>query len=245
MKKFAAGIILAFSAALSYGSDQPKDLEPRTPFRVPLARIAIAFDEETKGHNRVRITLDESGSYAVIAPGDDMFVKKGRRGDETTVYKESSEKAYQLSDFEARQISAVCRTLVTTLGEFENALKNQTWGRLLYLDSYFPRFLRGFHVMICAAKSSTEALPRSALVSEDDYDVSVNSPKSDARIKMWRSNDDNIVKLRIAAGELSHQTKQWQKKELDNSKRNPEFSYSTDFDRAFAAFVRNYLGRPH
>jgi len=245
LKKLAASLILAFSAALSYGSDLPPEgLEPRTPFRIPLAKIAIAFDDETRGHNRVRISFDESGSYAIIAPGDDMLVKKSRRGDETTVYKESPEKAYQLSDFEAKQISAVCRTLISTLGEFENALKNQAWGRLLYLDAYFPRFLRGFHVMICAAKGSTEALPRAALVSENEYDVSVNSLKSDARVNMWRSSDDNIMKLRIAARELAHQTKEWQKKELDNSKRNPEFSYSTEFDRAFTSFVRNYFGRP-
>ena len=244
MNKFAVSLILALSASLSYGSDQPPEgLEPRTPFRVPLARIAITFDEASRGHNQVRISFDESGSYAVIAPGDDMFVKKGRRGDENTVYKESAEKAYQLSDFEAKQISAVCRTLISTLGEFESALKNQAWGRLLYLDAYFPRFLRGFHVMICAAKGSTEALPRAALVSESDYDASANSPKSDARINKWRSNEDDIMKLRIAARELAHQTKEWQKKELDNSKRNPEYSYSTEFDRAFTAFVRNYLGR--
>jgi len=216
---------------------------PRTPFRIPLARIAVAFDEETRGYNQVRISFDESGSYAIIAPGDDRFVRVSRRGDENTVYRESPEKAYQLSDFEAKIISDVSRTLISALNEFENSLKNEAWGRLLYLDSYFPRFLRGFHVMICAAKGSTEALPRSALVSEDDYDVSTSSPKSDVRVNMWRSSEDNIMKLRIAARELAHQTREWQKKELNNSKRNPEFSYSTDFDRAFTAFVRNYLGR--
>ena len=244
LKKLAASFILAFSTALSYGSDLPQaGLESRTPFKIPLAKITIAFDEQTKGYNQVRVSFDESGSYAVIAPGDDKLVKKGKNSDETVTYKEIPEKAYQISDFEAKQIGAVCRTLVPTLGEFENSLKNQAWGIVLFLDAYFPRFLRGFHVMICAAKGSVEALPRSALVSEDDYDVSENSPKSDMRVNMWRSSDDNIMKLRIAARELTHQTKEWQKKELDNSKRNPEFSYSTEFDRAFTAFVKNYLGK--
>lgn len=245
MKKLAASLIIAFTAALSYGDDLPaENLEPRTPFKIPLAKIAITLDEESKGYNQVRVSIDESGSYAVIALGDDIFVKKSKQGNESTVYKESPEKAYQLSDFEAKQISAVCRTFIATLGEFENSLKNQAWGKILYLDAYLPRFLRGFHVMICAAKGSIEALPKSALVSEDDYDASENSLKSDSRVNTWRSHDDNIIKLRISARELAHQAKEWQKKELDNSKRNPEYSYSTEFDRAFTAFVKNYFGRP-
>ena len=243
MKLLAVGfLILAFFAALSYGKEEPEGLLRRTPFKIPLARITVIFDEETRGYNRVRINFDESQSHTIIARGDDMFVRRTKHGGDTTVYRETPEKAHQLSDFEAKQISRACRTLTAALEEFEKALKNEEWGKCLYLDAYFPRFLRGFHVMINAARNSSDALPRSSLVLEDDYDVSINSPKSDARINMWRGDSENIMKLRIAAKELAHHTKEWRKKELDNSKRNPEYSHSTNFDRAFTSFVRNYFG---
>jgi hypothetical protein len=243
MKLLAVGLILTFYAALSYGDDPPPEkLERRTPFRIHLAKISVAFDEQTRGHNQVHITFDESQSYAVIAPGDDMFVRKNRYGNQTTVYSEIPEKAYQLSDFEAKQISRVSKGFISTLEEFEKSIKNGDWGKCLYLDAYFPRFLRGFHVMICAAKGSREALPRNALVMEGDYDVSLNSKKSDTRVNMWRESSDKTMKLRIAARELAHHAREWQKKELDNSKRNTEYSYSSDFDRAFTSFVKNYFG---
>jgi hypothetical protein len=214
-------------------------LAPRTPFRVPLARINIVFDEERRRYNRVRIFFDESGAHSIIAPGDDALV---RRNGETTIYRELPGLTFQLSDFEAQTINQVCRTFVNTLQEFENILRTQNWGRALYLDSFFPRFLRGFHVMICAAKDSPEALPRSALVREEDYDVSLNSPKSDVRINMWQTDRDRIMKLRISTQELIHQTRRWQREELTNSRRDPNLSYSGDFDRAFTSFVRNYFG---
>jgi len=50
------------------------------------------------------------------------------------------------------------------------------------------------------------------------------------------------MKLRIAAKELAFQAKQWQKKELNNSKRTPELSYSDGFDQAFTSFVKIYFG---
>jgi hypothetical protein len=214
-------------------------LAPRTAFKVPLARLNIAFDNERKKYNQVKVYFDESEAYTVIAPGDDMLVKKSG---EATVHRELPQTTYFLSDFEARAISQVCRTFVATLEEYESIMKNKNWGRALYLDSFFPRFLRSFHVMICAAKDSPEALPQAALVRDEDYDVSLYSPKSDARIKMWQTDKDRIMKLRISAQELIVQTKAWQSSELNNAKRNPELSYSGEFDRAFTSFVRNYFG---
>jgi hypothetical protein len=236
-------LILAVAGA-AYGGDGDNDsaapaLAPRTAFKVPLARINIAFDNDRKKYNLVKIYFDDSEAYTVIAPGDDMAVKKNG---EATVHRELPQVSYLLSDFEARAINQVCRTFVATLEEYENIVKTGNWGRALYLDSFFPRFLRGFHTMICAAKDSPEALPQSALVRDEDYDVSLNSPKSDARIMMWQTDRDRIMKLRISTQELIAQTKAWQSGELTNSKRNPELSYSGEFDRAFTSFVRNYFG---
>ena len=240
-------LVLVLSiVALSYGNDgavvadaSSVQLAPRTPFRVPLARINVAFDNERQRHNQVKIYFNDSGEHYIIAPGDDSHV---RRNGQVIVYREQQGRTFLLSDFEATTISQVCRTLISTLEIFENILRTEDWGRARYLDSYFPRFLQSFHVMICAAKDSPEALPRSALVREEDFDVSLNSPKSDARINMWQTDKDRIMKLRIAAQELIAQTKKWQNVELNNAKRNRDLSYSGDFDRAFTSFVRNYFG---
>ncbi|MDR2577501.1 MAG: hypothetical protein LBC70_01635 [Chitinispirillales bacterium] len=246
LKRFLSCLAILFAAAISYGNDPAPPnaqsqtaLMPRSPFRVPLARINITFDPERRQYNQVRIFFDESGAYSVIAPGDDMQVN--RRG-QTTVYREQAGRTFQLSDFEAQTINQVTRTLIATLEIFESILRNEDWGRALYLDAFLPRFLRGFHVMICAARDSPDALPRAALVREDDFDASLNSPKSDARIRMWQTEKDRIMVLRITTQELITQAKRWQRLELNNSKRNRELSYSGDFDRAFTAFIRNYFG---
>jgi len=236
-------IICAAAAVTGDGGDglAPADatVAPRMPFKVQLARINISFDRETSKHDQVKIYFDETDAHAVIARRDDMQVA---RNGQTTVHRELPQQAYMLSDFETRTIAQVNRTLITTLEEYENIIKTRNWGRALYLDSFFPRFLRSYHVMICAAKDSPEALPRGALVRDEDYDVSLNSPKSDARVTMWQTDKDRIMKLRISTQELIIQAKKWQKDELNNLKRNPELSYSGEFDRAFTSFVRNYFG---
>ena len=233
-----ACLIVLLAAALPYGDNGEPKVAPRTQFKIPLAKIAVTFNNSTNKYDQVRINFDDAEAY-IIAPGDDMLSKKGG---ESTTYRELQQNSYQLSDFEAKTISRVCRTLISALEEYETILKNEAWGKALYLDSYFPRFLRGFHVMMCAAKESPEALPRAALVSEDEYDNSENSPKSDARIKMWRTEQDRIMKLRIASKELASQIKLWQKNELNDPKRDPEISASGNFERTFTAFVKNYFG---
>ncbi|MCL2183490.1 MAG: hypothetical protein FWB85_08485 [Chitinispirillia bacterium] len=235
-------LIFVFAAAAHGNNGAPADatgVAPRVPFKVQLARISISFDNSTNKYDQVKIQFDDSEAHSVIARRDDSQVAKNGQA---TVHREQPQTAFMLSDFEAKTISQVNRTLLATLEEFGSIVKNQNWGRALYLDSYFPRFLRSYHVMICAAKDSPEALPRGALVRDEDYDVSLNSPKSDARIKMWQTDKDRIMKLRISTQELIIQTKNWQKDELNNPKRNPELSYSGEFDRAFTSFVRNYFG---
>jgi len=234
LKPLTAFCTVLFAAALYVKAD----VAPRTPFKVPLAKIAVTFNNTTNKYDQVRINFDEGEAY-IIAPGDDILSKKSG---ENTVYRELNQNSYQLSDFEAKTISRVCRTLIAALEDYETILKNENWGKALYLDSYFPRFLRGFHVMMCAAKESPEALPRAALVPEEAFDNSENSPKSDARINMWKADKDRIMKLRIASKELVSQIKLWQKDELNDPKRNPEISASGSFERTFAAFVKNYFG---
>ena len=232
-----ACLFVLLAAALPYGNDGP-NVAPRSPFKIPLAKIAVTFNNATNKYDQVRINFDDAEAY-IIAPGDDMLSKKGG---ENTVYRELQQNSYQLSDFEAKTISRVCRTFISALEEYEAILKNESWGKALYFDSYFARFMRGFHVMMCAAKESPEALPRASLVPEEEYDNSENSPKSDARIEMWKTEKDRIMKLRIASKELVSQIKLWQKNELNDPKRDPEISASGNFERTFTAFVKNYFG---
>ncbi len=241
MPKQLVFFLFVLSAA-SLWSQETKNLEPRDSYSIPLPKLTISFDEETGQYDRVKITFEGSDEQPVIAKKDDLLLKKEKHGTETVLFQESYETAYLLSDFEAKQLSRVSKTLVSTLDGFEGDLKSKRWGKCLYLDGYLPKFLTGFHTMVCAAKNSADALPRIALPPENLYDVSLSSPKSDERIHRWRDDSEELTKLRIAAKELIYQTRQWQKRELNNSKRDPELSYSDGFDQAFTFFIKTYFG---
>ena len=104
-----------------------------------------------------------------------------------------------------------------------------------------PRFLKRFYFLVCAARNSPHALPRIARIPDEEYDVSLNSPKSDRRVMMWQQEKDYIIKMRIISKELAFQLKKWQKKELDNSRRNLDVAYSAKAEEAYGLFVRMYF----
>lgn len=235
-------MIVAFTALGQSFAQKAPELAPRKEFDIPLAKLKVAFDEQTGQKDMVKIRFGRSNEQIIISTLNDYVEKRKKHGKETITFRESVEKAYQLSDFEAEHIDDVCKTMQKTLDDFEGDLKRKRWGKCLYLDAYLPRFLDGFHTLICAAKSSADALPRHAKAPADAYDVSESSPKSDQRINSWRADEDKRIKLRIATKELVYQTKKWRKKELNNKKRNKALSYSDSFDRAFTAFVHTYFG---
>ncbi len=179
----------------------------------------------------------------IISETDDVFVKTTINGVQKTVYRESAEKSYQLTDFEAEQINKVCKAFVETLDQFEKNLQNHRWGRCSYLDAYFPNFLNGFYYLMLEARNSTEMIPEEAKIQESLYDVSLNSAKTDDRIRKWQVNKEQVVSLRIAAKELIFQIKEWQKKELTDSKRNREISQDSEFFRALIFFERVYFNK--
>jgi hypothetical protein len=217
----------------------------RTPFSVPLANLSVSFNDETHVFEKVRVSFgapgDDDNYYCLIAPGADFEVKVSKEGRQKFVHGEAPDKAYMISDFEAEVLNKVCKTFVSTLEIFEKDLQHEKWDRLLYLDSYFPRFLRGFYYLYCSARNSPYALPKGICIPDTVYDVSLTSPKSDERIRLWRQTPDNIIKLRIISKELIYQIKDWQDKELDNSKRNIEVSYGKKFEEAFTLFVKIYF----
>ncbi|MFP4165064.1 MAG: hypothetical protein ACLFQB_14265 [Chitinispirillaceae bacterium] len=241
-----AFVVCLLTAAICAHSDTTPEktskLAPRKEFSIHLAKLRVAFDEETGQKNKVKIRFGRSDEQIIITTTNDFLEKRKRNGKETVTFRESIEKAYQLSDFEAEHLSHVCKTMIKTLDDFESDLKKERWGRCLYLDAYLPRFLDGFYTLICAAKASSDALPRHARAPRDAYDVSQSSPKSDKRINSWRLDEEKRMKLRIATKELIYQTKKWSKKELRNKKRNRDLSYSDKFDRAFTSFVHTYFG---
>jgi hypothetical protein len=236
--RFAA-LLVFLAGAVVYCEDT--SLGKRTPFEIPLVKLKLAFDESTKQLQQVQIDIDGQNEYAIIARGQDYHIKNTHLGTERTAYSESPDRSFMLSDFEAKQINRVVRSLVETLDIFERDLKRGRWYRCLYLDSYFPRFLKAYYYLICAARNSPYALPRIARVPDAAYDVSENSPKSDARIKMWQTEKDYVIKLRIISKELAFQLKIWQQKELDNPKRNPEIAYSAKAEEAYGLFVKLYF----
>ncbi|NLG19239.1 MAG: hypothetical protein GX556_18090 [Fibrobacter sp.] len=237
-------IPLIFCSMVAAGFDSTIALHPRTEFPVDLARISLSFDKSSGSIKRARITFDNHPDQVLITITDDSYIKNTKHGSEKTIYREVLEKAYYLTEFEAKQINRVCKTFTPTLEELEKDLKNENWGKCLYLDAYLPRFLRGFYALICLSRNSLVDINTNIRIPENEFDVSLNSPKSDARIDYWKSTPDHVVKLRIAAKELAYQIKLWQKRELQSSNRNPEMSFSRNFESAFSLFVRIYFNIP-
>jgi hypothetical protein len=230
--------ILAALWTFSFGQQQ---LGKRDPFNIPLVSMTLGFDKQSGEFKRVRVAIDGNREYAVITRMHDTHVKNTRSGVEKTHYQESPERAFVITEFEARHLNRTVESFIETLESFEKALKRERWGRCLYLDSYLPRFLKRFYYLVCAARNSSRAMPRISRIPDDEYDVSLNSAKSDERINSWRQDEEYIIKLRIISKELAHQLKRWQKKELDNSRRNPEVAYSGKAEEAYELFIRMYF----
>lgn len=224
------------------GSLEAEGLGERSPYDIPLIRLKIGDDETGSDKFReVKITLKEGKEYASITRHSDLHIRVVRNGREKTVHSEPPDLAFMLSDFEAECLDRTTQSLIKTLEDLERDLKKGRWDRCLYLDSFLPRFLRAYYFLVCAARNSTHALPEVARIPERAFDVSLSSPKSDKRINAWRKSPSYVIKLRIITKELIHQLKEWQKKELNNSRRNPEISYSSKVEEAYGLFVKIYF----
>jgi hypothetical protein len=216
----------------------------RSSFPIPLANLSVSYNNETNDFEKVKVSFgssdDENRSF-IIAPGDDYEIKMTREGTKKFVHTESPDKSFMISDFEAQVLNKVCKSYIQTLEFFEQDLRGGKWDRILYLDSFFPRFLKGFYYLYCSARNSSYALPRGICIPDTMYDISLVSPKSDRRISQWRQQPDAIIKLRIISKELIFQIKEWQKKELDNRNRNPEIAYGKNIEKAFTLFMKIYF----
>lgn len=230
--------VLACAALLIHAEEPGK----RSSFSVPLANLSVSFNDQTHVFEKVKVSFGDDDSYqALIAPGVDSEIKISRDGRQKFIHPEAPDKAYMLSDFECDVLNRVCKTFVQTLDILEHDLQHERWERLLYLDAFFPRFLKGFYYLYCASRNSPYALPKGICLPDSMYDISLSSLKSDHRINQWRTQPNNIIKLRIISKELIYQIKDWQDKEIDNSKRNSEISYGRKFEEAFTLFMKVYF----
>jgi hypothetical protein len=213
----------------------------RSPYSVPLAKLSVALDEETHDLKSVRIFYEGSDDYSVITPYDDEHIHMTAQGREKEVHREQPELAYLTSEFELGELEHVNRTFIAALAIMENDLHHQRWDRLLYLDSYLPRFLRGYANLCDGIREFHDPMPRNARIPEEAFDVSINSPKSDDRINMWKNETDYAIKLRIVAKELAFQLKEWNAIDKAKKLNASDLFLATKVKEAFGLFVHIYF----
>ncbi len=234
--------VLVLQAVISGDSGAGGSYTKRSSFSVPLAKLSVSFNELDERFEKVRITQLNSDEISEIGRYEDSHITVTRYGKQTKVFKESPSNAHLITDFEAEKLSEVAKTLVSTLKILERDVQRKRWDRLLYLDAYLPRFLRGYYYLYSGALNSMRALPRSCRIPEAAYEVSLQSEKSEQRVNAWRNNPEQALRLRIASKELIYQIKKWQKDELRRPMRSG-MRKGENFENAFNLFVRVYMNR--
>lgn len=229
-------LLLLIGVTGNIAAEPFQKLSKRTPYPISLAKLSA-----TAKNHAVRITPANSSNYRMITATDDIFVKIRKNGRQKTVYREPADKAYNLSDFEAEQLQIVCKSLTVTLEQFEKNVRGKHWGHCLYLDGYLPKFIRNFYLLISVARNEPEKYTQTMALLDTKFDVSLRSPRSEARIHFWRIAPQYSMKLRIASKELIYQLKIWEKRELANKKRNPELSLWPKCEESLNLFVRIYF----
>jgi hypothetical protein len=218
-------------------------VEPRKSFSVPLAVLAYCPAHDSV-EEKVSIWFDKANESWEIFSDKERYTLTKNMQTEEKIFSEPRGQEFFLNPIEAQIVNHICKTLVKTLDGFDNDLKNKRWDKCLFLDSYFASFCCGFYHVMALAKASNRALPEVICPPDSLYDRSLESPKSDRRIAQWRALKDHVTKLRIATQELIFQTREWQKKELENTKRDPWKDQSGNFAAAYEFFIRLYFNLP-
>jgi len=235
-----AGIAITVFAFSYTHAQTPKE---RTPFTIPLVKLSTLDETEPSEFKKVRVAIDEDKEYALITRADDVLIKNTRNGREKITYAETPGQFYVCSEFEKEHIGRVVESLIATLTIFENDLEKQRFGKCLYLDSFFPRFLKGFYYLSCAIVGSAKALPEKTNIPDELFDVSLNSRKSEERIENWLAKKDYVIKVRIAARELIFQLKEWQKQDLSNYKQYPQLEFDEQLKETYSLFIALYFNQ--
>ena len=238
---FTSLILMLIVATGSPASDSK--LMKRRRFKIPLPLVTTLFDEKNK-FVEAFVTYNTGGEGWAIGMVDDRYVKDTRKERVDHFYREMATASHYLSPFEAKVLEKVCKRFEETLLIYEKQLKHKRWDKLVYLDSQFSSFFRGFFYLYCGAHNSFSALPKVTRVADSLYDESLRSPKSDHRITIWMENPEHVVKLRIAAKELAFQLKQWRLRVLTIPEMDPRHDKSKKFREAHELFIRLYYNLP-
>jgi hypothetical protein len=217
-------------------------LQPRDTFPLHLPQLTVKTDGETGEFSGVNVYFPESGDLAVIGMGEDYTVKYTSHGSEKTLFRKPSGHEGEFSRFEAEVFRRVTIRYGEALDTLGALLREKNWNRCRYFDAYFPHFLSGWSYLVCAARSSLHALPRASRPVESEFDVSLNSPKTDARIATWMSSADSGIALREAAATLKTRLMAFQKS-LDSMKDRDDPPVPRELTDAIVKFIGIYFNR--
>jgi hypothetical protein len=213
------------------------------PFSIPLPLVTVLFDEKDE-FVEAFVTFGHTSEGWAIGPVDDRYVKDTRRERVDHTYRERINSAYRISTFEASVLDRVGKKFEETLMHYERYLKGGRWGRLLYLDFYFPSFFRSFFYLYCGAHNSMSALPKVTRVADSLYEEPPESSLSEQRIATWRANPEQVMKLRIGAKELAFQMKNWRQKAIRSTEIDFRQDKSKAFRESYELFIRLYFNLP-
>lgn len=198
------------------------------------------MDENTGKCNKVILFFEDSRDQVIITTMEDYSTKDTKNGAKKMVFREPPESAYLISQFEAQQISKVCRTLTTALEAFDESLEKGKWDRCQGLDSYLLRFLKGFNFLISCASNNTVSLIPAKYCPDSIYSTAVDLPKLEARTSHWREDAQSRSKLHTVLKELLYQCRIWQR-DLSQQKRNQDIMINEGFIKAMNIFIKIYL----
>lgn len=240
IRTFMLGSLLFFSGFL-YAEQKP--VAKRTSFDIPLIKISVLLENDSSEFRDVKIPLDGKKEYVIISEQSDTHIKITRKGEQKTIYAEAPGSRLAFTSFEAQHFISVVSSLLQTLELFEMDLEKQRWDRCLYLDSFFPKFLKAFYYLNSTALSSHNVLPPQANIADSLFDISLASEKTDQRIQRWIKNKESVIKLRISTRELIFHLRDWIQQELSNPELYSRVEYTNNLEEAYLLFIRLYFNQ--
>jgi hypothetical protein len=208
---------------------------------IPVAVNIQGFVDEKSGIcNKVTLFFEDSREQAIITTMEDYSTKNSKDGTKKMIFRETAEKAYLISQFEAQQISKVCRTLIKILEAFDESLEKRKWERCLGLDSFLLRFLKGFNFLISCASNNTVMLIPAKHSPDSIYNISVDLAKLNARTDYWKTDIQNRSKLQVVLKELLYQCRVFHR-DISHYKRNQDILINKGFIEAMDIFIKIYF----
>jgi hypothetical protein len=208
---------------------------------IPVSINIQGFMDEKSGMcNKVILFFENSNDQVIITTIEDYLLKDSKDGAKKTVFREAAERAYLISQFEAKQISRVCKTLIKSLEAFDESLEKGKWDRCQGLDSYFLRFLKGFNFLISCASNNTVRLIPAYYCPDSIYSIAVDLEKLNARTNHWKTDAQSRSKLQTVLKELLYQC--WiLQRDISQQKSNQDIMIKEGFIKAMNIFIKIYL----